>query len=351
MTRLLALLFAALATAAPAQDAAARLEAAEAALQAARSSLGDRRALSQAIRAYEVIGAELGGDLATVAAERRAAQRALEAQSADLQRLLAALTRLGLAARPTMLTDPATIEAARAVLIAERLSARAGAAAADLEAARAHLVDLEARHAAVLDQLRRRRARLSAIRDELIAGAAARRRRDGPLPDIGADAAALAALARLATQAAPVSAPPPPDLALPLPSPVQGRLIRRAGAPDPAGQTRPGIAIAAPAGALVTSPADATVRFAGRIDGYGLVVMLEPASEVLLILGGVADPLVTPGRGVAEGDPVAFLPGFTDHELFSDSVPDGSGQLAAKTLYIEVRQGRQPVDPLTWFDF
>ena len=43
---------------------------------------------------------------------------------------------------------------------------------------------------------------------------------------------------------------------------------------DAAGLRRPGITVQTAPGALVTSPFDASVRFVGRLDGYGSVVRI-----------------------------------------------------------------------------
>ena len=112
-----------------AQDAgalAAALNEAEARLADARGGRAQRRALGQAIRAYEGAMRALRADIGVVSAKIRVRERALGAGAADVRRLTGALARLGGAAEPIVLTgaaDPA--DGARAALVLRRLSATA----------------------------------------------------------------------------------------------------------------------------------------------------------------------------------------------------------------------------------
>src|SRR5699024_10694752 len=72
-----------------------------------------------------------------------------------------------------------------------------------------------------------------------------------------------------------------------LPLPVQGRILRRAGEADAAGIKRPGIVMAAPPRAVVTTPAAATLRYHGPLLDYGNVAILEPQSGILLVFAGM----------------------------------------------------------------
>ena len=51
--------------------------------------------------------------------------------------------------------------------------------------------------------------------------------------------------------------------------------------------------LATASGALVSAPAAATVRFQGPLLDYGQVVILEPAPDVLFVLAGLGQVLVT----------------------------------------------------------
>ena len=56
--------------------------------------------------------------------------------------------------------------------------------------------------------------------------------------------------------------------------PVQGIVLRRANQPDAAGVARPGIIMATRPGAIVTTPAAATIRYSGPLLEFGNVVIL-----------------------------------------------------------------------------
>ena len=61
-------------------------------------------------------------------------------------------------------------------------------------------------------------------------------------------------------------------------------------------------------GAMVISPADASVRFVGALDGYGPVIILEPRRDELIVLAGVETFLATADQVVTEGAVLGFLP-------------------------------------------
>jgi septal ring factor EnvC (AmiA/AmiB activator) len=136
-----------------------------------------------------------------------------------------------------------------------------------------------------------------------------------------------------------------------LPLPVLGRLLRRAGEADAAGIMRDGLLVATRPAALVTAPWPATIRYRGPLLDYGNVMILEPASGYLLVLAGMGTVFGETGDVLAAGAPVGLMPG-------ADGVFDGAGPPQdqidggadrTETLYIEIRQGKTPVDPAPWF--
>lgn len=336
--------------AAPA-DPVARLSAAQVDLDAAATSLTQRRALGRAIGAYEAAMGEVAADLDTVSAEIRAQDRGL----VDLRRTqttrLGALARAGRWVEPMVLvgTHP-PIDAVRGLLLLDRLSADAEAEVRAVQATQTGLEALRARQQTALTQLQTSRARLKAVRAALIAQAGTGARGDAGPPDISVDIALLAGLA-----SEPDAAPGTLDsLPSPLPQPAVGRLLRGFGALDPAGLSRPGLSIATEPGAFVRAPLRSTLRFSGRLEGYGTVAILELQRDVLLVLGGLGSIVAQPGDIVEAGEILAFLPEQSavlsaDDTEFLRPSPDASGQQPVKTLYIELRHDQQPVDPAAWF--
>ena len=135
-----------------------------------------------------------------------------------------------------------------------------------------------------------------------------------------------------------------------IPLPVAGTVLRRAGEADAAGVTRPGIVLATRPRALVTTPVPATIRYLGPLLNYGNVMVLEPQSGLLFVLAGLDIVYGEIGEVLPAGAPLGLMGG-------EDPAPgailaqsrDGSGKDRSETLYIEVRQGNEPQDPLTWF--
>jgi septal ring factor EnvC (AmiA/AmiB activator) len=135
-----------------------------------------------------------------------------------------------------------------------------------------------------------------------------------------------------------------------LPLPVHGALLRRAGEADAAGIRRPGILIATRPGALVTAPWSATIRYRGPLLDYGNVMIVEPASGYLLVLAGLGTVFGETGDVLEAGAPLGLMgggvPGGADA---AGPVEEGGGAERTETLYMELRQGKEPVDPAPWF--
>ncbi len=143
-----------------------------------------------------------------------------------------------------------------------------------------------------------------------------------------------------------------------LPLPVLGNVIRMPGEADAAGVRRPGMTIATRARALVTSPWAATIRYRGPLLDYGLVMILEPGGGYLLILAGLDTVYGEVGEVVAAGAPLGLMggaapvpgakppPGAAE---FIAGASDGTGAQGTETLYMELRQGAEPVNPVEWF--
>ncbi|WP_149140274.1 murein hydrolase activator EnvC family protein [Gemmobacter caeruleus] len=132
--------------------------------------------------------------------------------------------------------------------------------------------------------------------------------------------------------------------------PVQGTLLRRPDEADGAGVHRPGMVLATRKQALVTAPWPGTIRYRGPLLDFGNVIILEPGAGYLLILAGLETVYGEVGEVVGEGAPLGLMGGGEPGmEEFLVSAQDGGGARDTETLYVELRQGGEPIDPLPWF--
>ncbi len=129
-----------------------------------------------------------------------------------------------------------------------------------------------------------------------------------------------------------------------LPMPVRGRVLYGAEQADAAGIVRPGIILATAPEALVTTPWPATIRYRGPLLDYGNVMILEPAEGYLLVLAGLGTVYGETGDVLVAGAPVGLMP-----QGDAGGAADSGGAGRTETLYIELRQGDDPVDPGEWF--
>jgi septal ring factor EnvC (AmiA/AmiB activator) len=135
-----------------------------------------------------------------------------------------------------------------------------------------------------------------------------------------------------------------------LPLPVHGTLLRKAGEADAAGIRRPGILIATRPAALVTAPWPATIRYRGPLLDYGNVMIVEPSAGYLLVLAGIETVYGETGDVIEAGAPLGLMGGQEDSgTLLPAEGQEGGGTGRTETLYIELRHGKEPVDPGPWF--
>ena len=79
-------------------------------------------------------------------------------------------------------------------------------------------------------------------------------------------------------------------------------------------------------------------------------MILEPEIGYLLVLAGFGGIYAGEGDIVDKGDALALMggdPGSLRENL--DDLAAGRGPGQEETLYIELRIGNEPVDPLPWF--
>jgi len=135
-----------------------------------------------------------------------------------------------------------------------------------------------------------------------------------------------------------------------LPLPVSGTLLRGMDEADAAGIRRPGLTFSTRPRALVTAPWPGTIRYLGPLLDYGNVMILEPGGGYLLVLAGLETVYGEVGEVIAQGAPLGLMggndPALADILAASE---EGGGVRESETLYLELRQGAEPVDPEPWF--
>jgi septal ring factor EnvC (AmiA/AmiB activator) len=125
-----------------------------------------------------------------------------------------------------------------------------------------------------------------------------------------------------------------------LPLPAAGMLISSFGDKADQGEVSRGATIVTGSGAFVRAPFDATVRYVGPFLGYGNVIILEPSTDILLVLAGLKEVYAGPDEIVSEGMAIGVMSGTTS-AIWPDEL--------TQTLYVELRRGGSPVDPAGWF--
>lgn len=345
-----------------AQEAAAALETASRMLDEAEGARDRVRALTETIKAFEKgLGAMRDGLRQAAINESRLSAR-LQARDAEVAELLAVLQSMDGAASPVSFLHPdGPVGTARAgMLLAEltpALNAKADALRRDLEDVqllRALQTDAAARLQDGLSQVQAARTALNqamANRTDLPRRFTADPVRTGILiastETLDGFASGLSEIVTEEIDPAPATME---GKIGELPLPVQGLILRSAGEADAAGVTRPGILVATRPGAIVTTPAAATIRYAGPLLDFGQVIMLEPKAETLLVLAGLEVVYGEAGQVIAAGTPVGLMGGAL--AVMGDELSplrEGTGTERSETLYIEVREANRPRDPETWF--
>lgn len=346
-------------TAANARAAASALFAAIDGLSAAQQAPDQIAALTRAIQAHEAGLSALRAGLREAALREAALQRVLEQQQAQVARILGAMMAVERIEGPVMLVHPqGPLATARSGMLIADLAGAMQAEADRIGALVRELSSLRAVREGAVDTLSAGLQSLQAARSDL--GRAVADRRDLP-PRVADDEARMLALlesVRTLGDLAEGLAGSPSDLSASLPLfegargrlalPVVGALLRRAGEADAAGIVRPGLVLGTESGALVVAPWHGTVRYRGALLDLGNVVLLEPGEGWLIVLAGLGTVFPRMGDVVAEGDALGLMPGGTaagDEFVRADPVA-----ARGETLYLEVRQNGQAIDPADWFD-
>lgn len=335
-----------------ADEAAVMLLDAAAGLEAATDETDRIAALTETVRAYETGLSAMREGLRLAALEERELSANLADEDADLGALLALMQTATRQATSEIVVHPeGAVETIRGGMLASMMVPALHARAAALDDDLTRLGDLIALQESGVETLE---TGLAGVREARLALTRAVAERDGDLPErLATDDAAIEALinssetlSAFADTLLVADEDADASLGRGWRMPVKGEVISGFNERDGRGRQRPGWTVATRAEALVTAPADATVRFSGEVPGQGTVAILEPAGGALIILAGLGKSFVTRGQIVVRDEPIGFMGdgnAETQEKLNANSA--GSSLNPDETLYIEFRQGRAPVDP------
>ena len=96
-----------------------------------------------------------------------------------------------------------------------------------------------------------------------------------------------------------------------------------------------GIILESPMGAPVRAIFDGTIKYVGKVKGYGTVVIIDHGSGYMSLLGYLARAFVKPGQKVFEGEAIGLA---------------GPGGLVDSGTYLEIRKDGKPVSALKFLD-
>ena len=113
--------------------------------------------------------------------------------------------------------------------------------------------------------------------------------------------------------------------------PVRGRIVVRYGEKTALGLKSDGWRIRTHSDALVTAPADGTVKFADAFKGFGRVIIISHKNGYNTVMTNLGDIDAVVGQEVLAGEPVGRM----------DS--------ARPEMYMEVRRGNKSIDPIRLF--
>ena len=350
----------------PAEAAASALEDLSAARDLLEAAKGGRErvaALSETVRAYEAGLSAVRAGLRRATIRERELSLKLAGQEEEIAALLTVLQARGRAGSPSLFLHPeGALGTARAGMIVSQMTPALNAQA---DALREALVEVSTLRQLQAGAERSLQDGLTGVQDARTAlSQAIADRTDLPrkfTEDAVKTALLIATTETLEAFAAglgeisggPLETAANVDVfdqkgALPLP--VAGRVLRRAGEADAAGIKRPGVLLATRPRALVSAPVAATIRYQGPLLDFGNVMILEPKSGLLMVFAGLDVVYGRTGEVIAEGAPLGLMGGkdAAIGEILTQ-VGDGTGSDLSQSLYLEVREDNEPVNPESWF--
>ena len=130
--------------------------------------------------------------------------------------------------------------------------------------------------------------------------------------------------------------------------PAAGRMSLRYGDRRDNGAVIHGDTVATQSGAIVASPADGKVLFAGRFRSFGQILIVDAGNGYHIVLSGLGRITAAQGQAVLAGEPVGAM---EDSRLASAAPGAGTGKNAVDgpELYVEFRKNGKPIDPAPWW--
>ncbi|WP_134726431.1 murein hydrolase activator EnvC family protein [Paracoccus luteus] len=353
----------------PAEAAAEQAAAAAAQLRAAMGQL-DRAltaddqvvALTEVIRAYEMGQAALRDGLRRASLREAQVRADFDARRDRLSRVIGVMTAMQQSPETLMLLHPAgPASTARSGMVLSAIAPALQAEADSLKSGLAEIATVRAIEQAAADTLAQGLGEVQEAR-RLLASAVTDR---STVPvRFGEDPAELTSLVRSAETLdsfADGIVAMEQDIGAPMADfeaaqgnlqlPVLGQVVPGR---DGAGARLPGLTIATQPAALVTTPWPATIRYRGPLLDYGNVMIVEPARDYLLVVAGLAQVFGETGDVLAQGEPLGLMGGNE-----GPAAEFGAGFVAAATgaappddaprLYLELRHGKETLDPTEWF--
>lgn len=125
--------------------------------------------------------------------------------------------------------------------------------------------------------------------------------------------------------------------------PASGRVVRRFGDDDGTGGTLQGDMVATQSTAIVTSPLNGSVLYAGPFRSYGQLLILNAGDGYHVVLAGMGRISVSPGQSVLAGEPIGLM-----GDARVASTASGAAGVDPE-LYVEFRKDGKPVDPAPWW--
>jgi len=95
--------------------------------------------------------------------------------------------------------------------------------------------------------------------------------------------------------------------------------------------------------ALILSPVDGVVRYAGPFRSYGQLLIIDVGQNYHLVLAGMEKIYVQPGQILLAGEPIGIMAAAQSVD------PSAKTEQGAPILYVEIRQGDQALDPAPWW--
>ncbi|SHF39094.1 Septal ring factor EnvC, activator of murein hydrolases AmiA and AmiB [Litoreibacter ascidiaceicola] len=344
-----------------AKRASQMLEAAADSLTEAESASDRVGALTETVRAYEEGLSALREGLRRASIQERSIALVFEAKRDRLARLLGILQTIGTSPAPLLMMHPTgAIGTARSGMILSEVTPALQSEALVLRGQLEEIRDIRSLQQSAATQLTKSLAEVQTARADLSKAIADR----VELPrSFTSDSDKMRALIEssdtLQGFASGLTDLNPSDLNNPadfeaakgnLTLPAAGTLLHGFNETDASGINRPGLVLATRAQSLVTTPWPATLRYSGPLLDYGNVVILEPSKGYLLILAGLGQTFGEVGEVLDQGAPVGLMGGLTPNpDAFLMTAAKGGGGNQQESLYIELRQGDEPVDPATWF--